>query len=233
MTESHQEDSKESKFSLDELKLIEAQFMLLHMEDGPDINESLDVDLPTPQQEHATAILTLIRIYFEVEEGIEEAKEEVEEILEPINEEFEIGQEMSDAAKEARMIRKTAANAFQFFLLISNWIEKQSVQILENELIIDEFSNTKKTSNLLNRRFNQEDREDLLLRSGAIDEALKSEMSHVRSVRNRLAHNYIEHIFLEGAEKVLKDMRRAMKVHNELIDLSTEENVVPIEVFKE
>lgn len=77
---------------------------------------------------------------------------------------------------------------------------------------------------------NQEIREDVLLRAGIIDESVKSEMAHIRSIRNKLVHDFLRHSLLEGMDNIMSDVERAYNLHTQLSNRVTEGETVPLQI---
>lgn len=57
-------------------------------------------------------------------------------------------------------------------------------------------------------------------------------MSHVRSMRNKLVHNFSDHLFLEGMDDIPSELDRAYDVHTQLQDMLTEGDMISIGIDK-
>lgn len=131
---------------------------------------------------------------------------------------------------EIKKVQSAAHLVMNYFVLASTLIEPMSINLLKNELIVEEYSGTKKTNNMFEHRLDQELREDLLLRTGIIDESLKSEMSHIRSIRNGLVHDFTNYLFLEVVDSVPSELDRVYETYSQLLNIVTEGDTISLKV---
>lgn len=126
---------------------------------------------------------------------------------------------LHDSIEEARKIQRLN----QYFIPLVNFsfqqIVRLTIELLESELITDEYRGTNSTETLLARRFDQKIREDLLLRTGIISPDLKSEMTHARKLRNDLMHNPSSSALLENVDDVISEGDRLAKLQENLIEV--------------
>ncbi|WP_115863356.1 hypothetical protein [Halorussus litoreus] len=104
-----------------------------------------------------------------------------------------------------------------FFSLLSAMVEEISIELLKKELIEEEYQDSNQTDRLLERRMNQEQREQLLLRTGVIENGLTSEMSRIRSLRNMVLHDLMNRMFLDE-EMGYNDVERGLNTAEKLSD---------------
>jgi hypothetical protein len=100
---------------------------------------------------------------------------------------------------ELMFIIKARDKSILFFSLMASIIEDITNDLLQETLFTEEYRGTNRSDELIERHFNQEQREQLLLRNGIIDEGLAGELSHIREHRNKLLHNLSDRQLLMGA----------------------------------
>lgn len=233
----NEDEDESSALDFDSLKLIEESLIRVALSDEipdpPDYGMDYpghEDDLDMDQEEYSRMIahFSMVRLAIEIEH-------QLDEIEESITDEYDPDDSISDSLEDEIKIEKIGSvgnQLIEYFTLISIFIESLSVEILEKELINEEYSGSNKTTNLLQHRMDQGMREDILLRTGIIDESLKSEMNHVRTIRNKLVHNFAHRILLDGFDNIHSDIDRAFDVHRRLKEKVAGDDTVSISVRK-
>lgn len=106
----------------------------------------------------------------------------------------------------------------QFFSLSHIILENYTGRLLRQELIDDEYEDSNKTDDLLNRRLSQHEREQFLLRTGIIESDELSEMSRVRNIRNSLTHDIHSRQNVETEDIQKADFDRAIDIITDIQD---------------
>lgn len=145
--------------------------------------------------------------------------DEIKGVFESVDEEFEgINQEETEIpVKDLAINYEASDEIILYYSLASTLIEEQSVELLKLNLIDNEFRQSNKTDRLLERRLNQEEREQLLLRTGIIDEGLAGELQRIRETRNEIVHDLSERQSV-GAKHIEKsDITRCSQAIDKLL----------------
>jgi|GEM_PF-5187215 len=169
-----------------------------------------------------TLIMLSTRLQDEFAEIEEDAQdlgkdfEEDDELTDGLSEEeiHEMKREAKQDYRNAMSVAKLSNDIILFYTLCGGFIEKTSRQLLEDRLIDEEYQGTSKTEDLLKNQMPQGMREDLLNRTGILDEGTTSEMSHIRGIRNSLVHNIEQQQFLEPLEDVSTEIQRTVRTIN-------------------
>lgn len=204
---------------IEDLQLIEESLILAYKDEDKNNNDWYN-------DEYIGEILAKIvigRMRLEIEKELENAEGEV---ISKVDE--DCTRKDLQTIIETKKIRSTSLQIMNYFVLVSTFIETLSIDLLKKELIADEHSDTKKTDTIIEHRFDQELREDLLFRTGIIDEPLKSELSHIRVIRNSLVHDFNNHLLLEAINDVSSELRRAYNAYSELFDQVNEDDTVEL-----
>lgn len=217
-------------FSHEELPDIELAMIFSSLDSGPEV--------PAPPEGLASRV-RLLRVLFELEDKIEEAQTESQEFVQKEIERFEqenmekwevpeyLTENLEDIFKEAEVIRQVSSHVFLTVTIINEMISHFSVEILKKELIDEEYEKSSKTQNLLAKRMNQGDREDLLLRTGTISEGLKSEMSHIRDFRNKLVHDVENRVVFYHTSNLLSEVNRGIEALNSVHEILNGKPLLP------
>lgn len=134
--------------------------------------------------------LSIIRQYGELVNEINTYIEEYDKLVEDIEEEDDINitdEEEREGLKQYLYLQ-LQSDFFQYLILCSTYIEQLTKNLLEQELIEEEYRGTSRTNDLFSYGFGQRNRNDLLKRSGVIDEELHDVLEDVRSVRSKIIH---------------------------------------------
>jgi hypothetical protein len=204
---------------IEDLQLIEESLILAYKDEDKNNNDWYN-------DEYIGEILAKIvigRMRLEIEKELENAEGEV---ISKVDE--DCTRKDLQTIIETKKIRSTSLQIMNYFVLVSTFIETLSIDLLKKELIADEHSDTKKTDTIIEHRFDQELREDLLFRTGIIDEPLKSELSHIRVIRNSLVHDFNNHLLLEAINDVSSELRRVYNAYSELFDQVNEDDTVEL-----
>lgn len=157
MGQDPENNEKETKpLDLDDLRLMEAAV----------IKSILHDELEDEKAGEVVAKLALVRLSIEIENQLVNVEEEITEghKSDDFNEHF------IESELVVKKVQTTAHMIIEYFTLSSIFIETLSIRLLKEELIVDKYSETRKTENILEHRMGQETREDLLLRTGIIDD---------------------------------------------------------------
>ncbi|MCU4743959.1 hypothetical protein [Natronoglomus mannanivorans] len=133
--------------------------------------------------------------------------------------------------EDAAVSHFLSENYILFFSLANAMLEKYSVMLLNETIIDEEYQESSKTAKLLERRLSQEEREQLLLRTGEIDEGAVGEMSRVRGIRNDLVHDIQYRQF--SRDRVNKsDFERTLNIVQDIVHSSETTNIGPADEMK-
>jgi len=107
-------------------------------------------------------------------------------------------------------------DVLNFFILAQDLIEIYSIDLLDEELIEEEFQGTNETMKTLERRMSQPVREHLLYRCGIISHELYKKMKSVRNHRNDLVHRSDFRQAFDFNEGVMTEVDKGIYTINEL-----------------
>ena len=184
------------------LKMVEAGIQLLAEDRGEEVPESL--------QRHTT-LSGLNRIYANLRDQVK--------TLNDIIEGSAIGdlEDQRQERAESQLARVYMHdNVLTFFILAQDLIEIYSIDVLNEELIEDEFQGTNKTMKTLDRRMSQPVREHLLYRCGVIGHELYKKMRSFRDSRNNLVHKKDFRQAFDFQDGVMVEVDKGMYSINEL-----------------
>lgn len=176
-------------------------------------------ELLEPDEKVPEGILRLsgLRRVNEVYGRLQESAEEANELIDLVHEE---NQHLTD--EESEKVDRMAARMMMyedtllFLFLAHDLIETFSIQVLEKELVLDEYQGSNATWDALDEGIRTPAREELLRRTGIIDGTVKGEMGEVRRKRNLIAHRTEERQQFEFGPNVLELANKALHVLNEL-----------------
>lgn len=216
------EDSPPDTDFIDNADLIEAAALGEILTDG-------DREAGLPREE-AASLLARTRI---AEKRIH-ILNEIEEVILEISDDQELAEdptewELPNKVAKGLVIKKISNDIFTYFALAGGVVEAISIDILEKELIDEEFRGTGKTNKLLNRQMNQKMRNDLLLRTGIVDTGIHSKLSETRKARNKLSHDLTQLFDMDTIEDMIDTMDSAFEAINSLVRIYSEGNAVGLE----
>jgi hypothetical protein len=105
-----------------------------------------------------------------------------------------------------------------FFVLAQDTIENLTVDVLNEDLIAEEYQGTNETMKTLRKRLPQPGCEHLLFRCGIIDHETVDEMRTFRTRRNRLVHDRDVHQSLDFEDPVMHEVDRGLAIINALYE---------------
>jgi len=200
-------DDLEEEFGIefpDELrvKMVEAGIQLLSEERGEEVPESL---------QRLNTLSGLNRIYGNLRDKVKELNEMIEGSA---IESFE--DERQERAESLLARIHIHDDVLTFFILAQDLIEIYSIDVLNEELIEEEFRGTNETMKTLDRRISQPVREHLLYRCGVIDHELYKKMKSFRDHRNDLVHKKDFRQAFNFRDGVMVEVDKGMYSINEL-----------------
>lgn len=152
-------------------------------------------------------------LYGQLQEGVDE----VNRILESVHEENpEMDKDVEEELTVATSRMVFYEDALLFFLLAHDLIETFSIQLLERELILEDYQGSNKTWDALDRGIRSVARQDLLRRTGLIDGDVLTDMDEVRKTRNKIAHRTVERQEFDFGPDILELADSALHALNEL-----------------
>lgn len=179
-----------------------------------------DVDPPNEPSgmDRATVIakLTVMETELEILDIISEAEEELEELDEEFTEDEE------EQFILGLVFPKITNEFYQLVTIVTEFIEYYSAELLKKELIDEKYEESNKTESLVNGRLSADLKEELLMRTGLIDESLRSEMSHVRKLRNKLVHDLSHRMLFKDIDTITVELDRIIETYLKIEDLATD-----------
>ncbi|PCR92469.1 hypothetical protein [Natrinema ejinorense] len=160
--------------------------------------------------------LRLIKVAADAYKEVTEFEDEISMISD------DLGDDAGAVAQKARNIQTSSDKLILLFSIASEMMQEYSAELLRDHMIVDEFKESNKTQDLLERDLNQTVREELLLRTGIIDEGLKSEMVHLRKFRNQLIHGDPVEALNKTPNELESEIERCLQTINELLEHSSE-----------
>ena len=154
---------------------------------------------------------TLNRLYG----GMRDSIQMINEMLDHVPEEELDGDELEQV--ERGLLRTFMADDILiFFVLAQDTIENLTVDILNEDLITEEYQGTNETMKTLRKRVPQPGCEHLLLRCGIIGHETVDQMRTFRQRRNRLVHDRDVHHTLDFDDPVMHEVDRGLAIINAL-----------------
>ena len=184
---------------------------------------------------HFIASMRIAELKVELKNEMLEADQTIDDELSQISGELDDVEpdkieEIKNIAEEAEKTSRISGKVIEYFALVSALIERMSTLILVEELADDQYVESTSTERMFQEDMSQELREDLLLRTGVIDDGLKGELSRVRKTRNNLFHEINHSILLNGFENIESELDRTIKTYNKLMEEYTGEEMVELNV---
>lgn len=176
----------------------------------------------------------------DIREAQNESSEDMDEILEEVSEELDISKEemledeftnnISDMYKRAEILNRFSGEIIEFVVFSNLIIEHYSTNLLDLELISEEYQGTNKTEKLLSRRLSQQEREDLLLRTGIIDAGMKGKLTDVRNTRNSLVHDIENSVILKEVDNTISVIDYTINVIKDMRDILSEDDGIEVRI---
>jgi len=219
MSQNTEEDDIEH-FDIEDLKILQKTLIQTYYDDTEELEEYDD-----SLTGEILAKITIGRMRLEITKEIRNIEQRTisDSDEESIDENLKMNMKINK-------IQSTSHQIINYFVLTSTLIESLSIDLLKKELIADEHSNAKKTDNIIEHRLDQELREDLLYRTGIIDESLKSELSHVRHKRNSLVHDVNNYLLLETIENIPSELKRVHDTYSRLFEKVSEDDTIELPI---
>lgn len=216
-------ENDEAEFTRDEIEAIER--VIFNSIIDEDMDEPLYDDSDILDSLHSMSEFSLIILEKEIEDAFYNANKEIEEKIEDIDSDY------MDRTKRAKRAQMVSPYIQPYFAISQEIINELTIELLEEELIEERYRETNKTDAILRNRFDQELREDLLLRTGIVDNSIKSEMTHVRLTRNRLIHDFEKRIIISSTEEIFVEIERCDSIRAELRRaVHGEENLISLPI---
>ena len=224
MAQQSENSDKDSNLDLEDLKVMEEAVILSYIDGSTDEIEEID------EQEVGgiLAKIALARMRIEIERDLQNAEDDIFSDRDTNS----VDEDVLRKLAESKKIQSSSHMIMNYFVLASALIESMIIDLFKKELIEDEYSETAKTKTIVEHRLDQKLREDLLFRTGIIDQALKSELSHVRGIRNGLVHNFTDYLLLKEIDSVPSELDRVYNTYTDVFDRVSEDSTVSLEVSK-
>ncbi|WP_134671655.1 hypothetical protein [Halorussus marinus] len=187
-----------------EMRMLESGFQEL----------ALERDDSVPSRLRRTFTLSsLNRIYG----GMRDSIQQINEMMDNVPDEDLDDEELEQV--ERGMLRTFMADDILiFFVLAQDTIENLTVDVLNEDLIAEEYQGTNETMKTLRKRLPQPGCEHLLLRCGIVDHETVDEMRTFRKRRNRLVHDRDVHHTLDFEDPVMHEVDRGLAIINALYE---------------
>lgn len=187
-----------------EMRMLESGFQELALEHDDSVPSGLRRTL---------TLSSLNRIYG----GMRDSIQQINEMMDNVPDEDLDDEELEQV--ERGMLRTFMADDILiFFVLAQDTIENLTVDVLNKDLIAEEYQGTNETMKTLRKRLPQPGCEHLLLRCGIIDHETVDEMRTFRTRRNRLVHDRDVHHTLDFEDPVMHEVDRGLAIINTLYE---------------
>ena len=229
-----EDDSDRAKsLSREQLEVLKKEVIAAEMIDESDIfsedtiNEFDDMKIgPQP-----LARLTILEIYHDIYDNIDEAEEYAQAYIDTLREDSEDGNKDLNELRSFLIRYFTVKNSFrhiiQYYTMLFALLEEYCKQLLIECIIDEEYKEANETYKIFDRYMNQPTRENLLLRTGIIDHSTKQRLVRVRKARNRIIHDPRNQLLLEGIGDISVEIDVAMEVINNMFEM-VNEDAVPV-----
>lgn len=187
-----------------QMRMLESGFQELALEHDDSVPGGLRRTL---------TLSSLNRIYG----GMRDSIQQVNEMLEHVPEE-ELDDEELEQVERGLVRTFMADDILIFFVLAQDTIENLTVDVLNEDLIAEEYQGTNETIKTLRKRLPQPGCEHLLLRCGIINHETVDEMRTFRTRRNRLVHHRDVHHTLDFEDPVMHEVDRGLAIINALYE---------------
>jgi hypothetical protein len=187
-----------------EMRMLESGFQELALERDDSVPSGL---------RRTFTLSSLNRIYG----GMRDSIQQINEMMDNVPDEDLDDEELEQV--ERGMLRTFMADDILiFFVLAQDTIENLTVDVLNEDLIAEEYQGTNETMKTLRKRLPQPGCEHLLLRCGIIDHETVDEMRTFRKRRNRLVHDRDVHHTLDFEDPVMHEVDRGLAIINALYE---------------
>lgn len=187
-----------------EMRMLESGFQELALERDDSVPSGL---------RRTFTLSSLNRIYG----GMRDSIQQINEMMDNVPDEDLDDEELEQV--ERGMLRTFMADDILiFFVLAQDTIENLTVDVLNEDLIVEEYQGTNETMKTLRKRLPQPGCEHLLLRCGIIDHETVDEMRTFRKRRNRLVHDRDVHHTLDFEDPVMHEVDRGLAIINALYE---------------
>lgn len=187
-----------------EMRMLESGFQELALERDDSVPSGL---------RRTFTLSSLNRIYG----GMRDSIQQINEMMDNVPDENLDDEELEQV--ERGMLRTFMADDILiFFVLAQDTIENLTVDVLNEDLIAEEYQGTNETMKTLRKRLPQPGCEHLLLRCGIIDHETVDEMRTFRKRRNRLVHDRDVHHTLDFEDPVMHEVDRGLAIINALYE---------------
>jgi len=215
---------------------------VINYEEMQDIRKSLIFDILLKEQGvdtesddafdvNSIAVLRLGELRLEISRDLNKANDRVKkefDLIEDKSDEFDSDKikDVKELVQKAEKASEVSGKVIEYFTLLSSLVEEITISILLEEIISEEYVESTSSKKLFQRNMTQESREELLLRTGTIDEGLKGELKRIRSTRNELLHNTNKSILLNDLENIVSELDRASKTLTKLRKIESDGKLV-------
>lgn len=186
------------------MRMLESGFQELALEHDDSVPSGLRRTL---------TLSSLNRIYG----GMRDSIQQVNEMMDNVPDE-ELDDEELEQVERGMLRTFMADDILIFFVLAQDTIENLTVDVLNEDLIAEEYQGTNETMKTLRKRLPQPGCEHLLLRCGLIDHETVDEMRTFRTRRNRLVHDRDVHHTLDFEDPVMHEVDRGLATINALYE---------------
>lgn len=215
---SNEEQEAEGPFTYEEIQPTERALM---MEIISDSNTPSYVEAEHQNIEKSLSAIRLARLDMEIRQDIKNIEKEIEEDI-PEDLSTDDREEYRSLYYDSRLSFEVSEKLFSYATMAYEVLKQETIELIESELIIDEYSSTNKTRRLLSEFISQPMREDILLRMGVIGEELRSEMAHVRELRKSMVHSMEDRQKPDLWNNPISEVNRITVVINKLRDMNGE-----------
>jgi len=215
---------------------------VINYDEMQDIRKSLIFDILLKEQGvdtesddafdvNSIAVLRLGELRLEISRDLNKANDRVKkefDLIEDKSDEFDSDKikDVKELVQKAEKASEVSGKVIEYFTLLSSLVEEITISILLEEIISEEYVEFTSSKKLFQRNMTQESREELLLRTGTIDEGLKGELKRIRSTRNELLHNTNKSILLNDLENIVSELDRASKTLTKLRKIESDGKLV-------
>jgi hypothetical protein len=187
-----------------EMRMLESGFQELALERDDSVPSGL---------RRTFTLSSLNRIYG----GMRDSIQQINEMMDNVPDE-DLDDEELEQVERGMLCTFMADDILIFFVLAQDTIENLTVDVLNEDLIAEEYQGTNETMKTLRKRLPQPGCEHLLLRCGIIDHETVDEMRTFRKRRNRLVHDRDVHHTLDFEDPVMHEVDRGLAIINALYE---------------
>lgn len=175
-------------------------------------------------------IFSLYKLNISIKKELQSTFDEFKAIVDNVEEDTEsdFPNEVKSKVLESMILDRTGYESISYFILSHVCIEWLTIEVFQDQLIDEQFHNTNKTDELVKESLTQSQRENLLYRSGSIDDGLFQAMSEIRGLRNDIAHDLVEASFLHSMDDIESELDNAWRTVSKLSQLVYTEEAMAI-----